>query len=308
MYDMGADSGRPENRGHIAPTAAFRLLDEGDGIDIRGWAIRSAQRAIAATTVEEELEQQLGIKLPGMLFDKSSLQLQYQSDSGGGETSQPKFELVFNAVDALKMVGEADPSIKVKAAEKWDSKADRDDVEITTIEKASDWTFSSRYPGTVKTSGHSWDDLAPGWAPVSERSASGTDTPSPTGSLTGIDYNALRNTELPILFSSEVILFEDELDDNGTASYRVRIRIMPSFYFILARFFLRVDGVLVRVFDTRYFHRFGTGVVIRESVTREGNLATTLSDVPPSAWRDPDLASQKVPVTSTILENIRLSS
>lgn len=305
---MGADSGVSEKRAQIAQTTAFRLRDEGDGIDIRGWEIRTTHQAIANSTVEEELAQQLGIKLPGMLFDKSCLKLQYRNFSSATDAHQPTFELLFNAVDALKMVGEADPNIKVKAAEKWDAKTDRDDVEITTIEKASDWTFSTRYPGTVKKAGSNWDGLAPGWTPNAEGAASNAETITPGGSLVAVDYNALRNTDIPILFSSEVILFEDELDDNGIASHRVRIRVMPNFFFILARFFLRVDGVLVRIFDTRYFHRFGSGVVVRESVAREGDLATTLSGLPAATLRDPDLVSQKVPITNTLLENIVLNS
>lgn len=306
---MVADSEGAENPPQSAPTAAFQLRDEGDGIDIQGWAIRSVQRAIAASVVEEELTQQLGIKLPGMLFDKSSLHLRYQSPESGDNVPQPTFELVFDTVDALRMVGDADPNIKVMAAEKWDSKSDRSDVEITTIEKASDWTFSTRYPGTVKTLGNNLDELTPSWVSSldSETGDIDKDRPDAGSPLVRIDYDALRNTDLPILFSSQVILFEDELDDNGTASYKVRIRVMPDFFFILARFFLRVDGVLVRIFDTRYFHRFGTNVVVRETVTREGDLGTTLRDVRPSILRDPDLAAQRVPATKTNLENIQVA-
>lgn len=125
-------------------------------------------------------------------------------------------------------------------------------------------------------------------------------------SVAGIDYDALRNTDIPILFASQVILFEDELDDNGIASYKVRIRVMPNFFFILARFFLRVDGVLVRINDTRYFHRFGTNLIVRESVMREGHYATTLRAIHPSVLLDSDMAAQKIPITTSIVENIHI--
>lgn len=46
---------------------------------------------------------------------------------------------------------------------------------------------------------------------------------------------------------------------------------MPSCFFILLRFFLRVDDVLFRVYDTRIYHRFGTSTVIRECSTRENS-------------------------------------
>lgn len=291
-----------------APAPAFHVHPNGTGIDISGWHISSAQLPIATTAVEDRLADDLGIKLPAMLFDRSTLRLEHVSPSAAQGQAEQSFQLVFSAVDALRMVGDADPNIKVKAAVKWGEKTDRDDVEITTIDKASDWTFSTRYPGTVTASQNPIDQLSPTWEPMSQHLhiAPGSPRQNPQSALVPIDYDVLRNTELPILFSSEVILFEDELDDNGVASFKVRIRVMPSCFFILARFFLRVDGVLVRIFDTRYFHRFGTAVIVRESMIREGNLASTLKDTPSSLLKDPDMASQKVPAMSTILENIHL--
>ena len=44
---------------------------------------------------------------------------------------------------------------------------------------------------------------------------------------------------------------------------------MPSCLFVLQRFFLRVDGVLVRVRDTRLYHRFGSRQLLREFCNRE---------------------------------------
>ncbi len=39
---------------------------------------------------------------------------------------------------------------------------------------------------------------------------------------------------------------------------------MPEFIFVLQRLFLRVDRVLVRIIDTRYFLRFRSNYVIRD--------------------------------------------
>lgn len=308
LRNMGAEDSTASLPHRATPT--FNLHLDGNGIDIGHWQITSAQRPIAATAVEDRLAADLSIKLPAMLFDCSTLQLQYRPPSPLSAESVPAFELVFSAIDALRMVGEADPNIKVKAADKWGAKTDRHDVEISTIDKASDWTFSTRYPGTVTASRNSMDELSPTWAPSSghiygNSVASGDSVQSP---LVPIDYDVLRNMELPILFSSEVILFEDELDDNGVASYKVRIRVMPNCFFILARFFLRVDGVIVRIFDTRYFHRFGSSAVVRESISREGSIPTILKNLSTPVLRDPDIASQKVPTTSTTLENVHLQT
>lgn len=70
-------------------------------------------------------------------------------------------------------------------------------------------------------------------------------------------------------FFEEVPLFEDELGDNGIADVTVRVRVNEFSVFVLARFFLRVDGVLFRVADTRVYHEFGTGEVVRERKGRQ---------------------------------------
>lgn len=67
----------------------------------------------------------------------------------------------------------------------------------------------------------------------------------------------------------EVVLYEDELADNGISLLTVKIRVMPERLFILCRFFLRLDGVLFRIRDTRVYIDFSTGEVIREYQARE---------------------------------------
>lgn len=113
-----------------------------------------------------------------------------------------------------------------------------------------------------------------------------------------IDMEKLKTRE-QILFYADVTLFEDELHDNGTAVLSAKIviiffqqwcifiypklvifniiinlfqRVMPTGLFVLMRFFLRVDGVLVRINDTRVYHEFGTSFMIREYTGREGDL------------------------------------
>lgn len=258
--------------GDTQPSAspAFRLLDGGRGIAIAGWTISATDGPIASSDAYERLGTELGIKLPSMLFDCTCL-----------TARMGDFELRFDAAGALRGVGAADPDIKVKAAAKWSARPAAPDVEIGTVEDASDWTFSTKYQGTVSTSSENGND-----------------------SVVGMDNNALRDTSLPILFSTQLILFEDELDDNGTTSYRVRIRVMPGFFFILTRFFLRVDSVLVRIFETRYFHAFGSPVIIRDTVHKEASIPTDLQHLHVSVLRDADLLSPKVPKTFSSLENI----
>ena len=73
----------------------------------------------------------------------------------------------------------------------------------------------------------------------------------------------------PILFYDNIVLYEDELADNGCAILNVRVRVMPSCFLVLLRFFLRVDKVLFRVYDTRYFHSFGSSELIKHVIHKE---------------------------------------
>lgn len=46
--------------------------------------------------------------------------------------------------------------------------------------------------------------------------------------------------------------------------YYCRFRVMADCYFGLLRNYIRVDDVLVRVFDTRIYHEFQNDYIIRE--------------------------------------------
>ena len=116
---------------------------------------------------------------------------------------------------------------------------------ITEIVKPFDWSYSTNYKGTVHDG-----------APVFEPSAK------------QIPLELLKRPD-PILFFDEVILYEDEMADNGITMYSCKIRVMPQRLLLLCRFFMRLDGVLLRIRDTRIFVEFETGEVIREYVAKE---------------------------------------
>ena len=71
------------------------------------------------------------------------------------------------------------------------------------------------------------------------------------------------------MFFDEVVLYEDELDDNGCAKLSVKLRVMQSGFFILQRFYLRVDKTLIRVFDTRIYFEVENNFLLREYSERE---------------------------------------
>ena len=69
----------------------------------------------------------------------------------------------------------------------------------------------------------------------------------------GIDMALLRRRD-EIIWSADLPLYEDHLHDNGVSELRVRIRVMPTCFFVLMRHTLRIDGVLVQQREVRGSH------------------------------------------------------
>ena len=88
-----------------------------------------------------------------------------------------------------------------------------------------------------------------------------------------LDLEKLKLQE-PILFYDELELYEDELADNGISNLNLKIRCMPSGFFILLRFFMRVDGVLLRCFDTRYHYEVNKNYILREYSERQSPISS----------------------------------
>jgi hypothetical protein len=88
----------------------------------------------------------------------------------------------------------------------------------------------------------------------------------------GIDFNLLRIQNVPILFYDEILLYQDDLEDCGDVLFDAKLRVMPLCWFLLGRFFLRVDGAIARIRDTRIFHRFGDKKIHMEVTWKEQSL------------------------------------
>jgi len=83
---------------------------------------------------------------------------------------------------------------------------------------------------------------------------------------------ALLGRHDQILWYQEILFWEDELEDNGVCRLTARIRVMPSFWFVLLVCELRVDNVLVRELATRFFHKFESDHVLREWTWKEATF------------------------------------
>lgn len=120
---------------------------------------------------------------------------------------------------------------------------------IKEVVKPFDWSYSTDYKGTTLGSG------AGEWQT--------TDS-----SKNPIRVDLLSRPD-PILFYDDVMLYEDELADNGIAVMSCKIRVMADRLLLLCRFFLRLDGVIVRLRDTRVYVELASNTVIRQYTAKE---------------------------------------
>ncbi|KAG6448740.1 hypothetical protein O3G_MSEX005704 [Manduca sexta] len=183
---------------------------------------------------------------PDMVFPKNTLKLAHKSGA----------IIHFNPLDALKCVGKNE-IIEVSCAEAWQEAR----PESEKLKKAFDWTFSTDYKGTL------------------------TDNIVVEETHEVIDFEILKQRD-QILFYHDLTLFEDELHDHGVSKLSVKIRVMPSYWYVLLRYFLRVDDVLVRSRETRMFHLLNTDYVLREYTFKEANAKDL--NMPTSQMKEAD--------------------
>jgi hypothetical protein len=153
-----------------------------------------------------------------------------------------------------------------------------------------DWTYTTDYKGAIEKMG----------------SSSGFKGPEPAKAEINV---ALLKKPDPILWYQHLVLFEDELHDNGVSTCFLKVRVMPSCFLVLLRFWLRVDGVLIRLRDTRLFHEFDTDYVLREYQAREESFESLVKrGLPKSSayYKDPDAISKKIRVVDSVMEKITL--
>ena len=99
-----------------------------------------------------------------------------------------------------------------------------------------------------------------------------------------------------ILYYESIDLYEDELADHGVAKMDVKIRVMKDCFYILMRYFLRVDHIVARVQDVRIFHDKQTDFMLRDFTRREMSLKDTQNDIPVEVLNDPVQLSTRLPL------------
>ena len=284
-------------------TSKLSSDDSPIGIKVKGWRITSKSKSPIASEAEVEdltstlqdlaikkkssigvtdqaLQQRLLLHPPEIVFVRAYLKLQYLSSS---ENEDKSFELSFLPEDSLcswasihRFLSDSSDDknsnhiisiIKSADSETWVQKKKHILNKKGTREFLFDWTYSTPYAGSL-CSQSSW---------IEEQTS-------------GIDENMhmLVDQTQPILMFDDIRLYEDDLHDNGEALLTVKIRVMPKCFYVLMRFFLRVDNVIVRCRDARFFHKFGDDKVFRDVTWREISWRSLMSHNLPTEntkWR-----------------------
>jgi type 2A phosphatase activator TIP41 len=226
------------------------------------WEITTNQGIMMGSEALEGLGHELGFKIPSLVYSNTYSKLQHR---------ELPFAFEINTKHALELIGLETRSrveessshppfipkeVKVHCSSHWENRTipksstfsedSKEQVAAPIYNPGSDWTFTTLYKG----------------------SAIGSCRQGPTGENIPIDRLGIEN---PILWASEIVIYEDELDDNGLCKLSFRIRAMQDCLFALLRFYLRVDHVLVRICDTRIFSDFKENSILREFQVKEAS-------------------------------------
>ena len=200
-------------------------------------------------------------------FDKKAA---IAEGGAGAPAKEDTEEKLLNQVDLLPA------RIEVKDSNIWKKKDMSKVKDFKQIEVISDWTYSTPYKGTVlrlstaskrvflETSLQFPCIVASAGVALPKVPISIQELPS----TTELPLHRLGRDN-PILHWGEVYLYEDDLGDQGYCCCSIRYRVMGDCFYVLHRYYLRVDQVLVRIFDTRIFHSFDEGHILREFQYKE---------------------------------------
>lgn len=231
---------------------------------IQPWVFQTtALQRIANTNEANAIQAALGVSaLPEIVFADNTLRFIHEPT---------KVELHVSAQEVLRSAAafyrtedyrRVRDAMAIAAPASWEAKRAQHSVYDASI----DWTFRHAFLGTWKRSGargepHLSTPLAVRFEDEGESSDATATTSADEivivrNSKRRINFDLLRRTDLAILFFDSMELFEDELHDHGTSNLSVKFRVMDGCFLVLLRHFIRIDGRVAAVQDTRFFHEF----------------------------------------------------
>lgn len=196
----------------------------------------------------DALAARVGIPIPEMIFGDNLVTVAHPSSGWSISFSAER------ALDTVDKTGEGG-MLSVAYAREWSSSREKTSAGIKEVVRPFDWSYSASYMG---------DEVRAATAAAGPGTGKGLEKDDGPG----IPLELLKRRD-PILFADEVVLYESELDDNGISVMSVKVRVMEQRMLLLCRLFMRLDGVVVRVRDTRVYVDFDKQVVIREYTARE---------------------------------------
>ncbi|KAK4106172.1 TIP41-domain-containing protein [Parathielavia hyrcaniae] len=246
----------------------------------------------------DAMSARLGIPVPEMIFGDNLVSVAHPPSGWSVSFSAE------GALDTVDKTGEAG-MLRVAYAREWSSSRERTSAGISEVVRPFDWSYSAAYWGDEVKAG---DGRGLG-------EGQGNGEGEGEGEEEGIPLELLKRRD-PILFADEVVLYESELDDNGISVMSVKVRVMEQRMLLLCRLFMRLDGVVVRVRDTRVYVDFAKEVVIREYTAREDKfdnvkrnlyMSGMMPDAVTIALRDSNQVANLLPVVEHSLESACLA-
>ncbi|KAL2200879.1 TIP41-like family-domain-containing protein [Corynascus similis CBS 632.67] len=240
----------------------------------------------------DAMSARLGIPVPEMIFGDN---LVLVAHPGTGWSISFAAE---PALDTVDKTGEGG-MLRVAYAREWSRSRERTSAGISEVVRPFDWSYSASYRGDE----------------VKAADGRGLREGGEEGKG-GIPVELLKRRD-PILFADEVVLYESELDDNGISIMSVKVRVMEQRMLLLCRLYMRLDGVVVRVRDTRVYVDFEREVVIREYTAREDKfdnvkrnlyMSGLMPDAITVALRDSNQVANLLPVIEHSLDSVCLAA
>ncbi|ODQ59587.1 hypothetical protein WICANDRAFT_19298, partial [Wickerhamomyces anomalus NRRL Y-366-8] len=246
-------------------------------ISINDWEIYTTKKPILNSDEIDKEQERLGIPLPEMIFGNNKVEIKNKAKN---------FHISFNTPDALSLVDTTGENLlQVSYSKEWFSTRRTNTDDVKGIVKPFDWTYSTTYRGSLIEGSHDLKETLD----------------------LNIPLNKLKKPD-PILFFDDMVLYEDELGDNGISVLSCKIRVMPERLLLLSRFFLRVDNVIFRVRDTRIYIEFNENLIIREYKEQEANYQDVLKKISPMTGdpraflRDQNWIASKLPAIKTVVD------
>ncbi|DBA00679.1 TPA: hypothetical protein N0F65_003608 [Lagenidium giganteum] len=271
-------------------------VTEHRGIAIKGWVIGANKTHITPLEFMDQIGEEAKLTPPEMVFGHNQL-LFYHEPTGvcynflavealkGAHFSPPESD---QAADII-----AQQQLKVSVAKHNTNKEDVKELDISY-----DWTYTTDYKGTLQRIVSKGGDK--------QRVRTEDVRVEPTTER--INIEKLKERE-PILWFDDVNLFEDELHDHGISVMSIKVRVMPSGFYVLARYWMRLDHVVVRLHESRVHHLFGSEHLLREYTRKEESFDALFAQGHPRGmanYTNIDQFQHLLPVQEAVYEKIFL--